>query len=174
MRLLLRGRLYDSQIMTHSSLWLQLSGFQQTRKLLNWTSHQRAHSSATVNHDASRRHSSAVEAKVLNKSLGFFACTIKLNQAMLKIQLWNLIGIQSWSQFTCNGEYHITDGNMSSSSTLGGSMHLFSRLIQLPFQVTHYVSCGCLFLRTAFLDVFVHGLYVCVWVVEHAHMRCLV
>lgn len=46
MRLLVRGRLYDSQIMTHSSLWLQLSGFQQTPKLLNQTSHQRARSSA--------------------------------------------------------------------------------------------------------------------------------
>lgn len=74
MRRLLRGRLYDSQIMTHSSLRLQLSGFQQMRKLLNWTSHQRAHRSATVNYDASRRHSAAVEVKVWNKSLGFFAC----------------------------------------------------------------------------------------------------
>lgn len=46
LRRLLRGRLYDSQIMTHSSLWLQLSGFQQTRELLNQTSRQRARSSA--------------------------------------------------------------------------------------------------------------------------------
>lgn len=116
---------------------------------------------ALPNHDASRRHSAAVQVKVLE---------INLWVSMLKIQLWNLVGIQSWFRFACNGENRIPDGNRCSSSTLGGSMHLFSRFIQLPFQVTYYVSHGCLLLRTAFLDVFVQGSYTCAWVVEHAHI----
>lgn len=50
MRLLMRGRLYDSQNMTHSSLWIQLSGFQQGHRLLSRASHHRAHSSAKLWH----------------------------------------------------------------------------------------------------------------------------
>lgn len=51
MRLLMRGRLYDSQNMTHSSLWIQLSGFQLGHRLHNRASHHRAHGSAKLWHE---------------------------------------------------------------------------------------------------------------------------
>lgn len=91
------------------------------------TDHHIRELAALRNHDASRRHGAAAQVKVLERSL--WASLPR--QAMHKIQLWNTVRIRSCSQLTCHRENRVADGNVSSSSTLGGSMHLFSRFIQV-------------------------------------------
>lgn len=64
----------------------------------------------------------------------------RLNRAMLKIRFRCLVGIRSFFPFTCNRENRITEGNMSSTSTLGDDMLLFSRLIRPPFRLIHVLN----------------------------------
>lgn len=64
----------------------------------------------------------------------------QLNQATFKTRFERLIGLLSSCQYTCSCESPIIEGKMSSSSTLGGDMSLFSGLKLRPFRVTSYVA----------------------------------
>lgn len=107
-------------------------------------SHQHSRTCLTDNHVAASQKSLGCRQKGQHSRGGARAACqhsvhlhAQLNRATLKIQ--HFVGVCSFSRFRCNGENRRTDEDMSSSSsTLGGDMYIFKRIIGANFWLTCY------------------------------------
>lgn len=67
---------------------------------------------------------------------------VYLQRAILKIRSWHLVGIRFFVPVEVQPSSRITNGNISSSSTLDGDKHLFCRLIQPLFLLAIVIRQG--------------------------------